>query len=65
MTWIRERKSMEIKCNTILQKLNAKRISIFQSIAALKGKCTYKMFKQPSTNLNNILSILFQYSYFV
>lgn len=54
---------MEIKCNTILEKLNAKRI--FQFIAALKEKYTYKMFEQPSTNLNNILSILFQYNYFV
>ena len=56
---------MEIKCNTILQKWNAKRINIFQSIAILKEKYMYKMFEQYSTNLNNILPILFQYSYFV
>lgn len=56
---------MQIQGNTILQKLNAKRISIFQSVAALKEKYMYQIFKQHSINLNNILSILFQYSYFV
>lgn len=56
---------MQIQCNAILQKLNAKRISIFQSTAAFKKKYMYRMFKQYSTNLNNILSVLFEYSYFV